>query len=207
MINNLPAFIFAAILLNISPGPDQAYILSWTLAQGRLVGFVSSWGVCSGALVHIFAAALGFSLILQSSSAAYALLKYLGAGYLLWLGIKAFRHNRVHAGKNAGAPEQMSLGRVYVQGILVDLLNPKAALFFLAFLPQFIPPGQPNHVVAFIFLGSAVVAVGLVCEAALVVLTQHILGRSLQNSKAATYLSYMMGLVFLSLAVNFAFFV
>ena len=156
MINNLPTFILAAILLNISSGPDLAYIFSRTLAQGRLVGFVSSWGVCSGALIHILAAALGFSLILQSSPAAYALLKYMGAGYLLWLGIKAFRRKSFQIKVNGGA---------------------------------------------------LVVAVELACEAGLVVLTQHILGRSLQNSKDATYLSYVLGLVFLGLAVNFAFFV
>ena len=207
MINNLPAFVLAAILLNISPGPDQAYILSRTLAQGRLVGFVSSWGVCSGALIHILAAALGFSLILQSSPLAYALLKYLGAGYLLWLGIKAFSRKAPQAGGNAGVASRPSLGRVYVQGIMVDLLNPKVALFFLAFLPQFIPPEHTHRAAMFIFLGVLVVAVGLVCEAALVVLTQHILGRALQNSKAAVYLSYLLGVVFLALAVNFAIFV
>lgn len=207
MVENLPAFLLAAFLLNASPGPDQAYVLSRTLAQGRLVGFISSWGVCSGALLHILAAALGFSLILRSSPVAYALLKYLGAAYLLWLGIKTFRRKEARANQAPTPPGCFSLGKVYAQGILVDLFNPKVALFFLAFLPQFIPPGQAGRAGIFVLLGVVVVAIGLVCEAALIMLAQHILGRSLQKSRAAVYLNHMLGLVFVGMAVNFAFFV
>ena len=126
---------------------------------------------------------------------------------MLWLGIKAFKRKPLQTGENPGAQKRLSLGKIYVQGIMVDLLNPKVALFFLAFLPQFIPPEHPHRAAMFILLGALVVAVGLVCEAALVVLAQHILGRSLQNSRKAAYLGYALGVVFLALAVNFAFFV
>ena len=204
MINNLPAFLLAAFLLNIAPGPDQAYILSRTLAQGRFVGLVSSWGVCSGAMIHVVAAALGFSLILQSSPAAYALLKYAGAAWLLWLGFKSFRRETFQINAAAAAQGRPPLGRIYAQGIMVDLLNPKVALFFLAFLPQFIPAESPQRTALFIALGGAVVAISLICEAALIVVSQRILGKSLQNSRAAAYLNYLMGLVFVALAVNLA---
>lgn len=205
MIENFPAFLLAAFLLNIAPGPDQAYILGRTLAQGRFVGLVSSWGVCSGAFIHVVAAALGFSLILQSSPLAYALLKYTGAAWLLWLGLKSFRQGTFRVNEAGAEQARASLRRVYAQGILVDLLNPKVALFFLAFLPQFIPPGHPNRASLFIVLGALVIAMGLVCEAALVVLSQRILGKSLQSSRAAIYLNYALGLVFIGLGLNFVF--
>ena len=204
MINNLPAFLLAAFLLNIAPGPDQAYILSRTLAQGRFVGLVSSWGVCSGAMIHVVAAALGFSLILQSSPAVYALLKYLGAAWLLWLGLKSFRRETFQITADSARQGRPPLGRIYAQGIMVDLFNPKVALFFLAFLPQFIPAESPQRTVLFIALGGVVVVMSLICEAALIVISQWILGKSLQNSRAAAYLNYMMGLVFVALAVNLA---
>ena len=204
MINNLPAFLVAAFLLNIAPGPDQADILSRTLAQGRFVGLVSSWGVCSGAMIHVVAAALGFSLILQSSPTAYALLKYAGAAWLLWLGFKSFRRETFQINADTAASGRPPLGRIYAQGIMVDLLNPKVALFFLAFLPQFIPAESPQRTALFVALGGAVVAMSLICEAALIVVSQRILGKSLQNSRAAAYLNYLMGLVFVALAVNLA---
>ena len=204
MVNNLPGFLLAAFLLNIAPGPDQAYILSRTLAQGRFVGLVSSWGVCSGAMIHVVAAALGFSLILQSSPAAYALLKYAGAVWLLWLGLKSFRRETFQINADPAAQGRPPLGRIYAQGIMVDLLNPKVALFFLAFLPQFIPAESPQRTALFIVLGGAVVAMSLICEAALIVVSQRIMGKSLQNSRAAAYLNYLMGLVFVALAVNLA---
>ena len=204
MVNNLPAFLLAAFLLNIAPGPDQAYILSRTLAQGRFVGLVSSWGVCSGALIHVVAAALGFSVILQSSPTAYTIMKYLGATWLLWLGVKSFRRETFQINAGVAVQARPPLGRIYAQGIMVDLLNPKVALFFLAFLPQFIPAESPQRTALFIALGGAVVAMSLVCEAMLIVISQRILGKSLQNSRAAAYLNYLMGLVFVGLAVNLA---
>ena len=205
MIENLPAFIAVALILNLSPGPDQIYVLSRTLAQGRFVGFVSSWGVCSGAFVHVFAAAFGFSLIIQSSFTAYAILKYCGAAYMAWLGIKAFRHNIFSLDQKA-MTTRPSLWRVYLQGVLVDVLNPKVAIFFLAFLPQFIPASAPNQVSQFIILGSIVILIGFIWEALLVLFSDIVLGRFLQNSRFIKYLNCAMGVVFFGLALHVAFF-
>ena len=204
MIENFPAFIGVALLLNLSPGPDQIYVLGRTLAQGRFVGFISSWGVCSGAFVHVFAAAFGFSLVIKSSPMAYAVLKYAGAAYMLWLAISTLRHNALQIGEdNTG---EQSLGRVYLQGILVDLLNPKVAIFFLAFLPQFIPANSPTQVSSFILLGAIVILIGLIWEGLLVIFSDLILGRFLQNPVLVKYLNFTMAAVFMGLAVHIAFF-
>ena len=207
MIDNLPAFIGVALLLNLSPGPDQIYILGRTLAQGRFIGFVSSWGVCSGALVHVFAAAFGFSLIIKSSPTAYAALKYVGAAYMVWLAINALRHNVLHIDKDSTAPQ--TAGKAYLQGILVDLLNPKVAIIFLAFLPQFISSdcaAPVDRVSAFIALGGIVILIGLIWEGLLVFFSDLILGRFLQNQSVLKYLHYMMAAVFMGLAVHIVFF-
>ena len=206
MFENLLPFCIAALLLTVSPGADQIYIVSRTLAQGRLVGLVSSWGVCTGAAVHILAAAFGFSVIIQSSSLAYSLLKYLGAAYLVWLGIQAFRHRAVRVGAPGVLQKNPSLTSVYLQGIMVDVCNPKVALFFLAFLPQFIPADEPNRIAAFLFLGSLVLVFGLVWEVLLVFFADRILGRLLQSSRAVNFLNYAMGTVFMGLALHILFF-
>ena len=204
MTEHLAAFIGVALLLNISPGPDQIYVLGRTLAQGRFVGLVSSWGVCSGAFLHVFAAAFGFSLIIKSSPTAYAALKYAGAAYMVWLAINTLRHNVLSISKDDSAPK--SLGKVYLQGILVDVLNPKVAIFFLAFLPQFIPANSPSQVSSFIILGTIVILIGLVWESLLVFFSDLVLGRFLQKPALVKILNYIMAAVFLGLAVHVAFF-
>ncbi len=206
MIEHFGTFLIAAILLNVAPGPDHIYILSRTLAQGRLYGFISSFGVCSGALIHVLAAAFGFSLIIQSSPIAYSVLKYTGAFYLLWLGIKAFKVDTFKLDQNADSKNPPTLLKVYLQGIMVDVLNPKVAIFFLVFLPPFIPDNTSYRLGIFIFLGSIVVFIGILYEAFLIIFSDYFLGNLLKNSKMVHYLNYVMGLIFICIAVNFAFF-
>lgn len=200
MIENLPLFLTAALVLNISPGPDHVYILGRTLAQGQRAGFISSLGVCTGALVHVLAAAFGFAAIVQSSPVAYALLQYGGAAYLAWLGIQAFRTPALHL--DAPAPTPMSLGALFKQGVLVDVLNPKVALFFLAFLPQFVPHNAPSRTTTFIALGAVVILIAIIWEALLVLFADKILGHFLRHSRAATFLNQAMGVIFVLLAVR-----
>ena len=199
-------FIVAATLLNISPGPDHIYILGRTLAQGRLIGFASSWGVCSGAAIHVLAAAFGFSLIIQTSAIAYALLKYLGAAYLVWLGFNALRNKTLCAQNVESGGHRQSLRAAFLQGVMVDVCNPKVALFFLAFLPQFIAPEAPDRELQFIMLGTVVILMGLAWEAVLIFFADRILSGLLKSSRAARYLNYGMGAVFLGLAMHVLFF-
>ena len=203
MTEHLAAFIGVALLLNISPGPDQIYVLGRTLAQGRFVGFVSSWGVCSGAFVHVFAAAFGFSLIIKSSPTAYAVLKYAGAAYMVWLAINTLRHNVLNISKDTSAPK--SLGKVYLQGILVDVLNPKVAIFFLAFLPQFVSPAIGNVPWQMIQLGLAFMVVTIVVFSTCGILAHRASAALMEKPSVAKTINTLSAFVFLGLGLKLAF--
>lgn len=150
-------FIAAGWLLNLTPGPDVLYIVSSALKSGVRAGIVAALGIVSGCFVHVFAAALGVGALLATSAAAFTVLKWVGAAYLVWMGIKLLR---ARGGGATIVPDQVSadvvavnLGRIYRQGFLTNVLNPKVALFFLAFVPQFIAPGTEDKVTAFLLLG------------------------------------------------------
>lgn len=168
-IVNFPAFLLASLALCVMPGPDFAYILGRALAQGRRAGLISALGISAGASGHVMAAALGLSAFLAASAEAFMVLKYVGAAYLIYLGVQSFREaGRDRSKGSAGAagtetPVRRDR-RLFLQGVLTDLLNPKVALFFLAFLPQFIAPGATNKVGAFLLLGGIVLLMGLMCD-------------------------------------------
>lgn len=135
-------FVTAALLLVVAPGPDIAFILGQTLKSGRRAGYVAVAGVLSGAFAHVVFAVIGLSAVIMASATAFTILKYAGAAYLVWIGVQAFRGavGASSALKTKGTPA-LPLFKIFRQGFLIDLLNPKAALFFLAFLPQFVAPG------------------------------------------------------------------
>ena len=149
-------FILAGWLLNLTPGPDVLYIVSNALKSGVRAGIVAALGIVSGCFVHVFAAALGVGALLATSATAFTVLKWVGAAYLMWMGVKLL----LATGGSAVVPlagvasrEPVDLGRVFRQGFLTNVLNPKVALFFLAFVPQFIAPGTEDKVTAFLLLG------------------------------------------------------
>lgn len=144
-------FLTAAILLAITPGPSIVYVLTRSLKGGRSEGIASSFGTSVGGLVHVLAAALGLSALLATSSIAFAVVKYAGAAYLIYLGIRTLRRKN-EMELQAKALSQATRG-AFRQGIVTEILNPKTALFFLAFIPQFVNP-QGNVVLQFIALGS-----------------------------------------------------
>ena len=139
-------FLSAALLLNISPGPDIAFIVGQTVARGRARGFAAMFGIWTGALCHVLLAAVGLSALLAASATAFSIVKWCGVVYLVWLGIKALSSKgerfELHGSRPATAKA------VFCQGLLVDLLNPKAAVFFIAFLPQFVVARRGSGVVA-----------------------------------------------------------
>ena len=149
-------FIAAGWLLNLTPGPDVLYIVTSALKSGVRAGIVAALGIVSGCFVHVFAAALGVSALLATSATAFTALKWIGAAYLMWMGIKllfAQGGSSVVPAATGSAEVAPDLWRVYRQGFLTNVLNPKVALFFLAFVPQFIAPGTPDKVTAFLLLG------------------------------------------------------
>src|SRR5688572_13969236 len=145
-------FIGAVVVLVLAPGPDMAYMLTRTIAQGRRAGVVAAIGINAGAYVHVLAAVLGLSAILATSSLAFTIVKWVGAGYLVWIGIQALASS-ASINLEETAPTQASLGTIFWQGFLSDVLNPKVALFFLAFLPQFVDFGAGNETRQLLILG------------------------------------------------------
>jgi len=153
----LLVFIAAGWLLNLTPGPDVLYIVSSALKSGVRAGIVAALGIVSGCFVHVFAAALGVSALLATSATAFTVLKWIGAAYLVWMGVKLLfargGGSFIVPADAARTHQPADLRRVYLRGFLTNLLNPKVALFFLAFVPQFIAPGTPDKVTAFLLLG------------------------------------------------------
>jgi threonine/homoserine/homoserine lactone efflux protein len=151
--------VAATLALSLTPGPAVLYIVARGVEGGRLAGLVSAFGICAGGLVHVAFAAVGLSALLASSATAFAVVKWLGVAYLLWLGL-----SRLLGGdeqNTAGRVEESSLSAVFWQGVLVDVLNPKVALFFLAFLPQFVEPSRGPVWVQMILLGLTFAGVAL----------------------------------------------
>lgn len=151
-IHDLPLFIASGLLLNITPGADSLYIISRSAAHGLKAGIAAALGIGAGCFVHIFAAALGLSALLAASSTAFSVVKYAGAAYLVYVGISLLRSKApLQAGHSLPAA---TLRSVFAQGFLTNALNPKVALFFLAFVPQFIHPASPDKALAFLLLGA-----------------------------------------------------
>jgi len=153
MIENFWVFVLAALLLNLTPGNDMLYVAARSTGQGMRAGIISALGIMVGCMVHIFLAMVGLSAIIAKSVLAFEIIKFIGAGYLIFLGIKALATKKANLNiENENKKE--SLKKIFWQGVLTNVLNPKVALFFLAFLPQFINLNGTNTSWQILFLGS-----------------------------------------------------
>jgi threonine/homoserine/homoserine lactone efflux protein len=159
-------FLLAAVILAVTPGPGIFYVLARTLAGGRREGILSSLGTFVGGLVHVFAAALGISAILAASAVAFHTVKYAGAAYLVWLGIRMIRTRNAALPVETPTPSRGAFG----QGILTEVLNPKTALFFLSFIPQFIAPQLGHIFLQFLVPGAVSVALNTTADLLVVTL-------------------------------------
>lgn len=158
---NLLLFVASGILLNLTPGQDTFYILGRSIAQGRRAGVVSVLGIVSGCAVQTCAAAFGLSAILATSANASLIVKMAGAAYLTYLGLKMIFHRTSNTGLSVEFAREDEWS-VYRAGFLSNLLNPKVALFFMAFLPQFVSPSAPFKILAFLFLGALFMTTGTI---------------------------------------------
>ena len=158
----LTVFVAGAAVLLITPGPAVLYIVTRSVDQGRTAGVVSALGISGGTLVHIAAAALGLSAVLASSAVAFSVVKYLGAVYLVYLGVQKFRGRDGLEQPRALAPQPLT--RIFGQGVVVQVLNPKNALFFLAFLPQFVNSSRGSVAAQILFLGILFLVMGVVSD-------------------------------------------
>lgn len=197
-------FLSAALALNLSPGPDLIYILSRTMAQGRKIGIASATGVCTGALLHVFAAALGLSAVLATSAVAFTAVKYAGAIYLVYQGIQALRSSGGSLDFSRARVSAVGAWQAFRQGVLVDILNPKVAIFFMAFLPQFvrIELGRPALQIA--GLGVLVVLVALLVEVVFVLAVARATGFFGGRRKVSARLERMLGGVLIGLGLRLA---
>ena len=205
-IQELPLFIIAGLLLNFTPGPDSLLVMTRSATQGWRAGSAAAFGICAGTFVHIFAAALGLSALLATSSLAFAAVKYAGAAYLLYVGLTMLFGKR----SKAAQPEAASSGallpfpKIFLQGFLTNVLNPKVALFFLAFVPQFISPQSPDKAAAFVLLGIIFNTTGTAWCHVLALTTAFASRRLRTSERVAEWLNRAIGAVFVSFGIRLA---
>lgn len=202
-IVDLPLFIAAGLLLNITPGPDLLFIVGRAAAQGVRAGVAAAFGVAAGCLVHTAAVALGVAALLAASSTAFEVVKFAGAAYLAWLGARLLL--RRTAPVPAAAPAAAGgAGAVFWQGFITNALNPKVALFFLALLPQFVTPQAPSKALALALLG-VIFALNSLLVIVPIAWAAGRLGARLQRADGARrWLDRALGVLFLGLAVRLA---
>jgi threonine/homoserine/homoserine lactone efflux protein len=202
-ITNFPEFFIAALLFIMSPGIDTIFILNKSITQGRRSGIYATLGITTGVLVHTTLAAFGLSLILSQSAIAFSVVKYLGAAYLIYLGItKLFSKEDLIKQKE---PEQLvSIKRTYISAVFTNTLNPKVAIFFLAFFPQFIQPAYIHSAKPFIILGLTYAATGLLWLMMLTFFAGTFSAKIRSNPMIATWLNKFSAVVFVLMGVKIA---
>ena len=199
--SRLYLFMLAALALLLVPGPAVLYITARSASQGRTAGLVSVLAIETANLIQAVAAALGLSAILLSSALAFDVVKYLGAAYLIYLGLRKLLN------KEDGASEEIkqeSLARIYWQGFVINLLNPKTALFFFAFLPQFVDPARGNVVTQNLLLGTIFVGLAIVTDSLYALLASSLAEKLKGNQKFQTGGRYFAGLVYVGLGITTA---
>jgi threonine/homoserine/homoserine lactone efflux protein len=200
-IHELWLFILSGFLLNITPGPDTAYIVGRSIQGGWRGGTAAALGICCGCLVHVFAAAIGLSALLAASSAAFTIMKLIGAAYLCYMGIRMM-FSESAAATVPDRLEPVSLRTVFWQGALTNALNPKVALFFLAFLPQFVAAESSHKALAFVLLGVLFNINGWNLGVAVVAAkTAH---RVRKSGQAVAWINRTLGALFVYLGVRVA---
>ena len=178
----LALFLSAALILALTPGPGMLYVLGRTLHAGRREGVLSSLGTLVGGSVHVLAAAFGLSAVLATSAVAFSVLKYAGAAYLVYLGVTMLRSRNMNVEM---AEEKGAVQGHFLQGVWTEVLNPKTALFFLSFIPQFVSPAKGHLVMPFLFLGSVSVALNTTADL-LAALLAGALAHKLRNNPGFT---------------------
>lgn len=204
-IHDLWLFVLSGLLLNVTPGPDTLYIVGRSSTQGTRAGTVAALGIGTGALLHVSAAAMGLSALLAASAAAFTVLKIIGAAYLMYLGISLIRS------KSSTQPlavstinRQTSMRGIFFQGFLTNVLNPKVALFFLAFLPQFVSSGAASKPLAFLILGVIFDLNGTIWNLFVAWSTARISGRLAAAGWVKTWVNRCVGGLFVFVGIRLA---
>lgn len=196
-------FLGAALMINLTPGPDMLYLMARSASGGRHEGLAAGAGLWCGAMVHVLAAALGLSAIVMASAMAFTAVKLAGALYLFYLGVQAIR-NAGSQFQPAAAPGVRSTGAwgAFRQGVLVDLLNPKTALFFMAFLPQFVRPEAGPVAAQLLMLGTLTVAVAIPIELAIILGAARLSDWLRRRQRLTQWMDHLLGTVFIGLGLR-----
>jgi len=202
--HDLGLYVVSGLLLNLAPGVDFLYVLTRSLSRGFGAGVWAALGIAVGCFVHIGAAALGLSAILASSAMAFTVVKWIGAGYLIYLGVTMLMNRGSLRLDTTPVVNADSYSRVFWQGFLTNVLNPKIALFFLAFVPQFIEPASPTKVEAFLLLGAIFNTTGTIWNIMVARGAAFLARRLRQASKLGVWLNRGLGGLFVVLGVRLA---
>src|ERR1700733_12406945 len=205
-IHDFGLFFVSALLLNIAPGPDTAYVVGRSVQLGWRGGVAAALGISTGCLTHVLAAALGLSALLVASVTAFTMVKWLGAAYLCYVGLTML----LPRPRNSDAAvqrdkEPVPLSRVFWQGALTNGLNPKVAMFFLAFLPQFVDADAPHKPLAFLMLGLIFIFNGTLWCLGVAIMTARAAGRVRNSGRAMAWINRSLGALFVYLGVRIAF--
>lgn len=182
----LPLFVISALLVMVIPGPDMVLIVTNSVSGGKRSGAISALGISSGAFVHFVAAALGISAIILSSELAYDVVRFLGAGYLMWVGVQYLTTKTII--ESIQLVERRRSWQIYRQGVLTNLLNPKAILFNLSFVPQFVSVGHGPVWAQILVLGGILIAVGILVNLLIVLMASQV--STLLSSKQLSFAGY-----------------
>ncbi len=200
---NLALFVISGLLLNLTPGQDTLYIVGRSVSQGRRAGLLSVAGIVSGSVIHTLAAAFGLSAILAASANAFTVVKLVGATYLAYLGIRMLFERATRPGSAAQFSAEPGWA-VYRAGIFTNVLNPKVALFFLAFLPQFVDPTASSRILSFLFLGGVFIFNGALWCLVLVWGASAMSRRLRERPSSGLILKRAAGAIFVGLGVKLA---
>ena len=197
-------FIFTSVLLTLMPGPDILFVIAQSVTQGKKSGVIFVLGLCTGLFFHISAATFGISLIIYQSAIAFEVVKYIGAAYLIYLGILAVRDRR----KDAFAlnlKNKRTVKKLYRKGILMNILNPKVSLFFLAFLPQFIDPKIGAAHWQILFLGGIFIVQAFLVFSSVAYLSDRLSFKLMQNKKVSLTVHTVKAILFFGIGIQLIF--
>ena len=196
-------FITAVILLELSPGADMAFMLGQTVRNGRKAGFAALFGALVATYFHIAMAAIGLSAIIATSAMAFSIIKWVGVIYLVWLGIQAFKSSKSTSASSEIATSSTTKS-IFLQGMFICALNPKVAIFFLAFLPQFVVEGAGPVSLQLLLHGSLLVVIGLLLQTPLILMGSRIASSLRGNQSLRTWFDRCLGALFFTLGIRLA---
>jgi threonine/homoserine/homoserine lactone efflux protein len=203
-VHDFALFVLSGLLLNITPGQDVFYIVSRGASHGWKIGSVAALGVGTGCFVHVFAAALGLSAILATSAMAFTVVKFVGAAYLIWVGLTMWRKNGDNHHPDHDEFFRVNVRKIYSQGFWTNALNPKVALFFMAFLPQFVAADAPDKPLAFLLLGVVFTVNGTLVNLAYAWSAARVSQRLNKGGTFGTWAKRAAGTLFISLGIRLA---